>query len=165
MSAVAVAIGALAVAVMFAASRPVVAGPVCNKVDLRTPCIGSNDIRANIALGGATGDALLRLRNADGANAVDLRASNSSLACWRCNTDPNETGLTATGHYEVDFTPLSTDITGRPRLAVLDGHTTFTPAHGTIILADRTGDPSSVLLRIRNEAGAAADAPFVLIIY
>jgi hypothetical protein len=192
MSAVAVAIGALAVAVMFAASRPVVAGPVCNKVDLRTPCIGSNDIRANIALGGATGDARLRLRNGDGANAVDLRASNGSLAnlfsngenesnglvkawaqifsdgtvfaCWRCNRDPNETRRLATGAYEVDFTPLATDITGRPRSATLDSNTENQVMAGAIILGDRSADSSSVLVTTRLD-GSASDLPFVLIIY
>jgi hypothetical protein len=39
-----------------------VAGPVCNELDLSSPCVRSNDIRANIALGGSTGDARLRLR-------------------------------------------------------------------------------------------------------
>jgi hypothetical protein len=192
-SVAAFAIGTLAIALMSGAAAPALAGPVCNELDLRGPCIRSNDIRADVVLGGNGDEGRLRLRNEDRATAVQLRASDANVtnlfsnaasqsnglakaraqidadgtivACWRCNTDPNETRLTATGHYEVDFTPLSTDITGRPRLAVLDGHTTFTPAHGTIILADRSGDPSSVVLRIRNEAGAAADAPFVPIIY
>ncbi|MGH6918760.1 MAG: hypothetical protein ACREJ0_13785 [Geminicoccaceae bacterium] len=190
---VTLATATLAVALTFAAAAPALAGPVCDELDLRSPCVRGNDIRANIVLGGGGDDGRLRLRNEDGATAVQLRASDANItnlfsneadqsnglvkawaqinadgtivACWRCNTDPNETRRNAAGHYEVDFTPLSTDITGRPRLAILDGHTTFTPAHGTIILADRTGDPSSVLLRIKDEAGDFADAPFVLIVY
>jgi hypothetical protein len=155
--------------------------------------VNSSDLAARINLDEDGKDARLRLRDAAGANAVELDAGSGNLtnlfsnqadqsnglvkawaqisadgtilACWRCNTDPAETRWIAAGHYEVDFTPLSTDISGRPRLAILDGHTTSTPAHGTIILADRFDDASSILLRSHDQAGNSADAPFVLVVY
>lgn len=61
-SSVTVTTCALAVGLTFAAAPAAVAGPVCNELDLSSPCVRSNDIRANIALGGSTGDARLRLR-------------------------------------------------------------------------------------------------------
>jgi hypothetical protein len=183
------ATGALAAALILAAWQPSVAGPVCNELDLRSPCIRSNDVRANIALGGATGDARLRLRNEDGANAVDLQASTGNVtnlfsnepdqsnglvkawarinangtiaACWRCNKDPSETRRISAGLYEVDFTPLATDITGRPRSA----HLRFEFAFGGIATAEDSGDLSSLLVGTRDHAGQSTDATFFLIIF
>jgi hypothetical protein len=183
-----VAIGALAVAATWIAAPPAVAGPACDELDLRSPCIRSNDIRANIALGGATGDARLRLRNDAGATAVDLRASDGNLlnrfsnngnesnglvkawaqinadgtirACWRCNTDPNETQLFDTGRYEVDFTPLAPDITGRPRLATLN-RTDI----GSIVILDRIGDASSVFIITTDGDNVGSNQAFDLIIF
>ncbi|MGH6918759.1 MAG: hypothetical protein ACREJ0_13780 [Geminicoccaceae bacterium] len=184
--------GALAAALLWSAALPALAGPVCNELDLRSPCIRSNDIRANIALGGSTGDARLRLRNGSGANGVDLRASNGNLtnlfsndqdasnglvkawarinedgtieACWRCNTDLNETRRLSAGEYEVDFTPLSTDITGRPRSATIDGGASFANIR-LILLGNRVGDASSVFVGSASLSGVLTDSPFVLIIY
>jgi hypothetical protein len=186
-SSVSVATGALGVALTFAAP-PAAAGPVCNELDLRSPCIRSNDLRANIALGGAAGNARLRLRNEDGASAVDLQASNGNVtnlfsneedasnglvkawaringdgtiaACWRCNKDPNETRRLAPGFYEVDFTPLATDITGRPRSA----HPRFEGAFG-IATAEDSNDVSSVLVGTRDGAGEPLDNTFFLFIF
>jgi hypothetical protein len=175
--AVTAAIGALVVALTLTAPQPAVAGLACDELDLRSPCIGSNDIRANIVLGGATGDVRLRLRNEAGANVVDLRASDGNLinrfsnnqeesnglvkawarinpdgtvaACWRRNTDPAETQALDPGTFEVDFTPLATDIRGRPRSATIDGGGQAALA-GFIVIEDRTGDSSSVFVATTN---------------
>ena len=42
--------GALAL-ILSAASQPAMAGPVCDELDLSSPCVRSNDIRASIVLG------------------------------------------------------------------------------------------------------------------
>ena len=96
---------------------------------------------------------------------AQINADGTIAACWRCNTDPAETGQTSLGDYEVDFTPLATDISGRPRSATIDNLGTGSAASGTIELADRSGDPSSVFVSTEDAAGAEADRPFVLIIY
>jgi hypothetical protein len=184
-----VAIGALVVALTFAAA-PAAAGPVCNELDLSSPCIRSNDIRPNIALGGATGDGRLRLRNQDGANVVDLRASDGNLtnlfsndqnesnglvkawarisgldgtivACWRCNTDPAETRRLEEGTFEVDFTPLATDIRGRPWLAIV----IQTQVASTVTLEVGPVDPSSVFVTTHDATGARDDRTFFLVIF
>jgi hypothetical protein len=90
----------------------------------------------------------------------------TDFACWRCNKDPTETRRLVTGAYEVDFTPLATDITGRPRSGTIDTHTESQLNGGVIsILSDRSGDPSSVLVVTRGVSGSASDLPFVLIIH
>jgi hypothetical protein len=190
-SSVTVTTAALATTLIWSAA-PTVAGPVCNELDLRSPCIRSNDIRANIVLGGATGDARLRLRNEDRANAVDLQAGTGNLtnlfsneanasnglvkawaqidfdgtviACWRCNTDPAETRGLGDRAFEVDFTPLSTDIRGRPRSAAMDGGDRGSQ-QGFIRLEDRSADASSVFVETADPDGAEAARSFVLIIY
>jgi hypothetical protein len=184
-----VAIGAFVVGLTFAAA-PVAAGPVCNELDLSSPCVRSNDMRANIALGGSSGDGRLRLRNADGGAAVDLRASDGNLlnrfsnnedesnglvkawarinpfdgtiiACWRCNTDPAETRRVEEGTYEVDFTPLATDISGRPRLATV----VQTQLASTITLEVGSFDPSTVFVTTHDANGARSDRTFFVVIF
>ena len=191
-SSVTVTTAALAAALILGAAAAV-AGPVCNELDLNSPCVRSNDIRASIALGGSGDDGRLRLRNEDGDTAVQLRASNANVtnlfsneenqsnglvkawaqiaadgtivACWRCNTDPAETRRFGVGQYEVDFAPLSTDIRGRPRSATIDA------ASGEVLLAaailqDRFDDSSSVFVgTIRLVNPDFVNSPFVLIIY
>ena len=96
---------------------------------------------------------------------AQIFADGRVFACWRCNKDPNETRRLATGAYEVDFTPLATDITGRPRSATLDSNTQSQVMLGTTILVDRSGDSSSVLVFTGEANGSGSDKPFVLIIY
>ena len=62
--------GVLAAALTLGAAAPAPAGPVCKELDLNSPCVRSNDIRANIVLGGSGDDGRFRLRNEDGATAV-----------------------------------------------------------------------------------------------
>jgi hypothetical protein len=181
----------LGVAVLLSASpQPAVAGPVCNELDLRSPCIRSNDIRPNIALGGSTGNARLRLRNEDGANGLDLQASTGNVtnlfsieenesnglvkawarinlygtigACWRCNTDPNQTRRTATGVYRIDFTPLATNIRGRPLSATV----TDAAVQAVIRAENDPFDLSAIEVTMTAPANdAPVDRSFVVIIY
>ena len=84
---------------------------------------------------------------------AQIDADGTIIACWRCNTDPAETRRTSTaGHYEVDFTPLATDITGRPRSVALDGDGIRRWHHR----AGRPhGDPSSVFVDTRLDTAGA----------
>jgi hypothetical protein len=150
--------------------------------------VRSNDIRANIVLGGNGDLGSLRVRSADGTTVVQLRASDANVtnaflndenrsnglvkawarmnrdgtiaACWRCNRDPIETRRIGTGLYEVDFTPLSTDIGGRPRSAAANNQFGF-----AITADDTSGDPSSVVAASLSQAGAPADRDFFVLIY
>jgi hypothetical protein len=174
-------------------SGPVEAGRVCNELDLRSPCITGSDLKARLNLDEDETDARLRVRDGDGGNAVQLNAANATVtnlfsneenasnglvkawarinadgtiaACWRCNTDPAETRLVpglGAGAYEVDFTPLATDITGRPRSATIEDAASFAHMVG---VANRAGDASSVFVNTRNNANAAANIGFVLLVY
>jgi hypothetical protein len=178
--------GALAAALIWSAAAPAVAGPVCNELDLRSPCVRSNDLRPNIALGGSGDLGSLRVRSADGTTVVQLRASDANvtnaflndenrsnglvkawtriaadgtiLACWRCNTDPAETRRAEEGFYEVDFTPLATDISGRP----LSG--TILDSLGMLVLNNNATDPSTVFVTTFFTSGIE-DRSFVVMVY
>jgi len=189
-SLVIVTIGALA-AWTFAAS-PAEAGKACNRLGLDSPRIKSNDLKARLNLDEDGRNARLRLRNADRANAVELDAGSGNLtnlfsneenasnglvkawaqinsdgtieACWRCNTDPAATRRIGDGSYHVDFTPLATDITGRPRSATISGADSTT-LDGVVRVKDPFGDASAVLVNTNDMAGASEDRTFTLIIY
>ena len=182
------------VSALSVAPRPVEAGRVCNRLDLSSPCAGSSDLKPNLVVGGDTGQGRLRVRDEDGTTAVELRADDGNVtnlfangpsasnglikawaqinadgtiaACWRCNRDPAETQRLNEGSYEVDFTPLATDITGRPRMATVAGNGVPLP-QATIRAVDRTTPPDDSTVHIFTEdpAGDRVDAPFVLVIY
>jgi hypothetical protein len=175
------------------ALSPAEAGALCNRADLDSPCVSNSDLKANVVLGGNTGNGRLRLRNEDGDIGLELRSDTANVinlfsndedesnglvkawaqinadgtivACWRCNTDAAETRRLSAGNYEIDFTPLATDVTGRPRTATIDVHIADSTPSSFIDLADRSGDPSSVFVNTTDTAATSTDAPFVLIIY
>jgi hypothetical protein len=182
------------VSVLSIAPRPAGAGRVCNRLDLSSPCAGSGDLKPNLVVGGDTGQGRLRVRDDDGTTAVELRADDGNVtnlfaneesasnglikawaainadgtiaACWRCNRDPGETQQLAPGSYEVDFTPLATDLTERPRTATVAGNGAMPQA--TIRAVDRTTPPDDSTVHIFTEnpaTGDRVDAPFVLVIY
>src|ERR671919_720339 len=98
-----------------------------------------------------------------GALAVALT---TIAACWRCNTDPDETRRVATGLYEIDFTPLATDVSGRPRSATLDNVNHFLPPPlGIIALAESSVDRSIIIVDIRDPSDTGVNAPFTMIVY
>jgi hypothetical protein len=186
-------IGALAVALTFATVQPAEAGRACDRAGLSSPCIKSSDLKARIDLDEDGKDGRFRVRNADGEDAVELDGSSANVtnlfsndadesnglvkawaqinadgtieACWRCNTDTGETQRLNTGIYEVDFTPLASDVSGRPRLATVDNHGGGATPVIIIGLADRNGDASSIAVSTSDADGAATNAAFVLMVY
>jgi hypothetical protein len=191
-SSVTVTTATLAAALILGAATPAVAGAVCNEVDRRSPCISSSDLKARLDLDEDGKQGRLRVRNADGTTAVQLNASTGNvtnlfsnqadqsnglvkawarinvngaiLACWRCNTDPNATRRLGMGNYKVDFTPLSTDITGRPRAVTADAHSQQSIA--VLQGYDYFGDASSVqVLAVAPSSGNLIDTVFTLLIY
>jgi hypothetical protein len=167
------------------------AGAVCSRAGLSSPCVSNSDMKPSIVLGGSKGDGRLRVRNTANAIGVDLKAngnvenlfSNSQTSsnglvkawaeinedgsvanCWRCSKDPSLTFREATGVYKVDFTPLATDITGRPRSVTVSGDGIVPFA--AILTADHPSDDSSLNVGTTDpESGNGIDAPFILIIY
>lgn len=93
-----------------------------------------------------------------------INANGTVLSCFRCNTAAAQTRRLSAGTYEVDFTPLGTNIRSRPRSATLDTHS-FAIFKGQINLADRAGDASSVFVRTTLSGGGNADRAFTLLIY
>ena len=94
-----------------------------------------------------------------------IRADGTIASCFNCNTSTSQTQRLGTGEYEVDFTPLSSDIRGRPRLATRDDLRAASAPTGQIGLADRFGDNSSVFVRTTDNSGTNTDQDFVLIIF
>lgn len=95
-----------------------------------------------------------------------IAVNGTVLSCFRCNTSAAETRRLGIGFYEVDFTPVATNIRSRPWSATLTTHVvTNTPFLGGIATAHRSGDTSSVLVRTTNSNGVFADRPFTLVIY
>ena len=83
---------------------------------------------------------------------------------FRCTLSSAQTQRVGVGQYEVDFTPVSTDIRNYARSAVLDTQSTgFTV--GEITVADRAGDPSSVFVATFTSGGAFADRAFDICIH
>ena len=186
-----IAAGTLGLALVWAVALPAAAGPVCNELDLGSPCVRSNDIRPSILLGGSGDSGRLRIRDAANATGVDLRsngnvtnlfsndedesnglvkawarinADGTIAACWRCNRDPDATQRLFLGAYVVDFTPLATDIRGRPRSVTMDaGSGVVFPS--VLHLRDDPADESAVLVFPFSLNADPADAPFVLTIY
>jgi len=93
-----------------------------------------------------------------------MDATGSVDDCWNCNTNTLETRKISTGTYEVDFTPLSTDIRAYPRLASLGSHGNV--LSNTIGLADRGTDTSSIYVRIYDADNPATlvDSDFTIVI-
>jgi len=189
-------LGAVATASVFAwtlsgLASPAEAGRLCKRAGISSPCVSSSDLKANLVVGGNTGNGRLRLRNDDGDTGLELRSDSGNVtnlfsndedesnglvkawakinadgtiaACWRCNTAASETFRASTGLYEVDFTPLATDISGRPRAATISGEGGVPQA--VIRVADILADASSLNVATNTPGGALSDAPFVLIIY
>jgi hypothetical protein len=176
--------GALAVALML--SAPAQAGRACNELGLSSPCVTGSDLKANIIVEEDGRNARLRLRDATGENGVELSAATANLtnlfsndqdasnglvkawarinddgtieACWRCNKDPNETRRIEEGFYQVDFTPLATDIGGRPMSGSI-----VNSGLGQLVLFNNNSNLSSIL--VTTFFSAIEDRAFVVLIY
>ena len=93
-----------------------------------------------------------------------IAADGTVIACDRCNPDTGETRKVGDGLYHVDFTPLSTDISGRPysgRINVSNGQAEV----GQIGAGSLGADPSTVLVRTEDASGGAADKAFTVIVH
>ena len=145
-------------------SPPAEAGPACNRLRLGSPCIKSNDLKARINLRESGKDGRLLIKDADNKTAVALDGSSANVTNLFSNDENASNGLVK-AWAQIDFTPLATDITGRPRLATIDDLGVVVEAPGFISLADRGGDPSSIFVNTINANGAESDRAFILIIY
>ncbi len=117
----------------------------------------------NITLDGETGTATNWL-NGNGfvKGWARMKADGTLLSCYNCDSDPLKTLRTALGTYYVDFSPIASDISTRPRMAVLDKFDLTVSGVDTITLTDdNTGDPS----RIRIFTGPAQDHSFTIMVY
>ena len=86
--------------------------------------------------------------------------------CWRCNRDPVETRRLATGLYEVDFTPLATDIRSRPKMAIAYNNDTGGTGFVNVGLND-SHDSSTVIVNVGKSynVGEWYDYPFTIMIF
>ncbi len=93
-----------------------------------------------------------------------IAADGTVIACDRCNPDSGKTRRVGAGLYHVDFTPVSTDISGRPysgRINFADGQAEV----GQIGASSFEADPSTVLVRTEDASGAATDKAFTVIVH
>jgi hypothetical protein len=176
-----------------AVSRPAEAGKVCSKAGLSSPCVTGSDMKPSIVLGGSGDNGRFRIRGSNNAVGVDLlyngnltnlfsnsasksnglvkawaqvNADGTVESCWRCNKDPTQTHRLDVGIYEVDFTPLSTNISGRPRTATSDAFSLEVPPATIASITHSLGDESSVfVVTIDAFLPELIDSPFVLMIY
>ncbi len=93
-----------------------------------------------------------------------INSDGTVQSCYKCSSSATDTQNVGTGFYEVDFTPLGTDITARPRTATITHHGSGVLAHGEVALGGRSGDLSAIWVRTAN-AGTALNRPFTIVIY
>ena len=170
-----------------AVPQPAEAAKACNKLNLNSPCIRSGDMKPNLKLGKTGNDGDLKVRDMNKVNSVEIDGDSSTVTntltgnglvkawaqiaadgsiidCWRCNTDTAETRKVLNGIYNVDFTPLSTDISGRPYSALLNVAAALaTP--GQIGAENLSTDVSSVIVTTRDSGGALSDQAYTVIVY
>jgi hypothetical protein len=122
---------------------------------------------SSIQLEGSNGNVV----NQFGGNGVvkawaRINADGTVASCYRCDPSAAETQLILglTGSYEVDFTPLGTDISSRPWSCSLGTGAVF-GAIGQIGCVQRSGDASSIFVDIRNTTGAAANQAFTVVVF
>ncbi|HUP25329.1 MAG TPA: hypothetical protein VNB06_20625 [Thermoanaerobaculia bacterium] len=93
-----------------------------------------------------------------------MNANGTVASCFGCSTSSLNTGPLGTGSYEVDFT-ISGDISSRPWLCSI-GHGGLADAPSDQIgCVQRSGDLSSIFVRIENDAGAAVNQNFTIVVF
>ena len=120
---------------------------------------------SSIQLSGSNGNVV----NQFGGNGVvkawaRINADGSVASCYRCDPSAAETRRLSTGNYEVDFTPVGTDVSSRPWTCSLGTGAVF-GAIGQIGCVQRSGDPSSLFVNIRGTTGLAADVAYTVVVY
>ncbi len=127
---------------------------------------------SSIQLAGSTGT-LTNQFGGDGLVKAWARINfdGTVASCYRCNLDPVETnriGSAGSGIYEVDFTPVGTDISSRPWTCSLGTGAVF-GASGEISCVQRSGDPSSLFVQIRipstTSGTVASDQAYTIVVY
>jgi len=91
---------------------------------------------------------------------INANGTPRGAGSFRCNLSSAETRRLGVGAYEVDFTPVSTDIRNYSKSAVLNIHLAGSGPHGIIAVADRLGDLSSVQVSTFSITGAFQDRAF-----
>ena len=163
---------------------------------LKNGGIKSKDMKPAISLGTGGNAGTLSVKNAAGTPTVSLDGgtgnvtnffantpdssnglvkawakieSNGTIhSCWRCNMDTNLTRRLNTGRFEVDFTPLTTDLTGRPFGGSVVTHDFPNWVGQSITVAPTFGDTSSLTVRIALPSGGTwtyYDADFTVMVY
>ena len=93
-----------------------------------------------------------------------IAADGTVIACDRCNPDSGKTRRVGAGLYHVDFTPVSTDISGRPysgQIDVANGNAEV----GQVGFTSLDADPSTVVVRTEDASGAASNKAFTVIVH
>jgi len=152
--------------------------PGCvTKTDIRDKAVVSSKIRNKaVSTSKIQPGAVTRSKIADSVAALKgngmvkawarIKSDETVASCWRCNKATTETRRLGVGDYEVDFTPLSTDIRGRPRMAILDAFgAIYFFSGGGIRVSDRLDDPSSVFVNIYDPDGNDLDSSFNIIVF
>jgi hypothetical protein len=120
---------------------------------------------SSITLAGSTGN----LTNQFAGNGLvkawsRINADGTVASCYRCDASIAETRSLGTGVYEVDFTPVGTDISSRPWSCSLGTGAVF-GAIGQIGCVQRSGDPSSLFVDIRSTTGVATNVAYTVVVY
>ena len=120
---------------------------------------------ASINLYGSTGDVVNQLNGNGVVKAwARMNGDGTVASCYRCSTSPTDTQRFSAGTYEVDFTPVGTDISSRPWTCSLGTGAVF-GASGEISCVQRAGDPSSLFVSVRNSAGTSVDQAYTIAVY
>lgn len=93
-----------------------------------------------------------------------INANGTVASCYRCNAAAAETQTLGTGIYEVDFTPVGTDISSRPWTCSLGNGAVF-GAIGQIGCVQRSGDPSSLFVQTTGTTGTGANQAYTVVVY
>ena len=94
-----------------------------------------------------------------------INSDGTIASCYRCNTDTTETRRISEGHYEVDFTSISTLMRLRPFLCSLGYGEVQIIGAGHIICSRRNGDQSSINIVTTSDSNTAADGPFTVVVF
>jgi hypothetical protein len=120
---------------------------------------------SSISLSGSSGDVTNQFAGNGLVKAwARINFTGTVASCYRCNTDTVETRRLGGGLYEVDFTPVGTDITGRPWTCSL-GTGAVGDANGSIACTARFGDPSSIYVTTINTIGQLGDKDYTVVVY
>ena len=93
-----------------------------------------------------------------------ISADGTIVACDRCNIDAGQTRKVGAGLYHVDFTPLATDISGRPYSGQVDA-SNGQAGIGQVGFSSLGADPSTVVVRTEDSSGATSDKAFTVIVH